>query len=161
MNGGPLDEFGLTLKQRKFCLAYVGAANGNGTEACRIAGYEGSDDTLKSQACENLTKPYLISAIEQLRAESEAELCGKITERHMDAAEVRSNLSLLARTAEKHSDRIRATELMGKILGEFPNKVEISSKELEDAIARAASQYPGQVPLPPTFGQDKEEGPAS
>ena len=39
-------------------------------------------------------------------------------------------------------------------------KFELSSKELEDAIARAATAYPGAIPLPPTFGKS-EDGPAS
>jgi len=161
MNGGPLDEFGLTLKQRKFCLAYVGEANGNATQAARIAGYSGNDDTLKQMASENLAKHYVSDAIDKLKAEAEKELCSKITDIHMDAAEVRSNLSLLARSAEKDADRIRATELMGRILGEFPNKIELSNEELTAMIARASSQFPDHVPLPPTFGASDEEPPAS
>jgi phage terminase small subunit len=40
----------LTTKQRLFVEAFIGAANGNATEAARLAGYQGSDDTLRVTA---------------------------------------------------------------------------------------------------------------
>jgi hypothetical protein len=57
----------LTLKQRRFCEAYVREAYGNATEAARIAGYKGNHNTLKVVACENLTKPNLSFYISELR----------------------------------------------------------------------------------------------
>lgn len=39
-------------------------------------------------------------------------------------------------------------------------KFEVSSKDLEEAIARAASQFPSQIPIPPTFARD-DDTPAS
>lgn len=35
-------------------------------------------------------------------------------------------------------------------------KFELSSKDIEEALSRAAAQYPAMVPLPPTFGQDDD-----
>lgn len=55
----------LTQKQQAFINAYIGEANGNGTQAARLAGYKGSDDTLRSVARENLTKPHIAAEIER------------------------------------------------------------------------------------------------
>lgn len=49
----PLDKYGLTPKQRKFCEVYVKTTNG--AESARVAGY--SKKTAKEMAAENLTKP--------------------------------------------------------------------------------------------------------
>jgi len=38
----------LTTKQKLFCEFYVGAANGNATQAARLAGYAGNDITLEA-----------------------------------------------------------------------------------------------------------------
>lgn len=57
---------GLTPKQHAFVAAYIGVARGNATEAARIAGYTGP---LRSIGSENLTKPDIMSAIQQWRDE--------------------------------------------------------------------------------------------
>lgn len=191
MNGGPLDEFGLTLKQRDFCLAYTGEAEENGTRAAKIARYDGDENTLAAIASENLTKPKILAYIKHLRAHSEAYFIGKI----MSALEVKAGLTQFARadiadvfeadgtfnlqaakkrgtsrlirsmTFDKDTGRLTKLEMhnahvahvdMGKVLGIISSKVEVSSKELEDAVARAAAQFPAQIPLPPTFGQDDD-----
>lgn len=59
----------LSPKQRAFVSAYIGSANGNGREAARVAGYQGSDATLRSVAYENLTKPDIRAAIDEHLAE--------------------------------------------------------------------------------------------
>ena len=68
----------LSLKMRTFCLAYVGEANGNATEAARIAGYKGNDVTLWAVASENLRKPQVAAFIEELRRDAEKKASGKI-----------------------------------------------------------------------------------
>jgi hypothetical protein len=40
----------LTLKQELFVSYYLGAAHGNGTQAARLAGYQGDDNTLSTTA---------------------------------------------------------------------------------------------------------------
>lgn len=47
----------LTVKQFRFALAYITTARGNGTLACRQAGYQGGDDALAVQAVLNLQNP--------------------------------------------------------------------------------------------------------
>ena len=56
---------GLSHKQQRFVELYVGEANGNATEAARLAGYRGSDNTLRSVGSENLTKPAIREAIRE------------------------------------------------------------------------------------------------
>lgn len=55
---------GLTLKQEAFVAAYIGEANGNATEAARIAGYK----LPHPQGAENLQKPTIAARIEEHRA---------------------------------------------------------------------------------------------
>lgn len=64
---------GLTTKQEAFVAAYIGQAKGNATEAARLAGYEGSEATLRSIGSENLTKPNIEARIAEYRARIEAE----------------------------------------------------------------------------------------
>jgi phage terminase small subunit len=47
----------LTLKQFKFAIAYITTANGNGTLACKQAGYRGDDAQLAAQASVNVRNP--------------------------------------------------------------------------------------------------------
>ena len=59
----------LTPKQAAFVDAYVGRAKGNATEAARIAGYQGNENTLSSTGWETLRNPAVADAVEQRRAE--------------------------------------------------------------------------------------------
>jgi phage terminase small subunit len=86
------DKRDLTLKQRKFCLAYVGEANGNGVESCRLAGYKGNDVTLAAVAYENLNKPQIQAYISELRVQAEKKLGAKV----LSAAEVLAGLTRIA-----------------------------------------------------------------
>lgn len=82
----------LTLKQRKFGLAFVGEANGNGAEAARLAGYRGDDGTLRAIASQNLTKLNIQKFINQLRSDAEKVAHGRI----LSATEVLVGLSRFA-----------------------------------------------------------------
>src|ERR1041384_5565258 len=83
----------LSLKQRQFCLAYVGEAKGNGFEAAKLAGYAATtDNALRVIASQNLTKPAIKSFIAQLRADAEREASAKI----MSSTEVLVGLSEIA-----------------------------------------------------------------
>lgn len=53
----------LTDKQKAFVMAYCGAARKNATEAAKIAGY--SEESCRQMGSENLSKPYIQSAIEE------------------------------------------------------------------------------------------------
>lgn len=59
----------LTLKQSLYALHYATDANGNMTEAARLAGYAGDDATLAHVGWENYRKPKIRAEIERLLAE--------------------------------------------------------------------------------------------
>ena len=61
----------LTPKQRAFVDAYLGEAQGNGTQAARMAGYKGSDATLGQVAGENLKKPAIAAEVQRRQQERE------------------------------------------------------------------------------------------
>lgn len=86
------DKQKLTFKQRRFCLAYIGEASGNGAESARLAGYKGNDLTLRVVAHENLMKPYVAEFIRRLRAGAEKLASGKI----LSATEVLVGLTRIA-----------------------------------------------------------------
>jgi phage terminase small subunit len=163
----------LSLKMRTFAMAFVGEANGNGTEAARIAGYKGNDGTLRAIASENLTKPNIQAFIAELRKNAEKRLDRKI----MSASEVLAELSEIALASWKDfvevkygdegqvvlanlrlTDKIKACELLGKHHGLFPTKIEITDKDADRLIDGAAKTH--GLPLPETFGgeplKDKE-----
>lgn len=58
----------LSIKQAAFVAAYLGEANGNATEAARIAGYKGNDKTLQAIGSQNLSKLMITEAIDQAKA---------------------------------------------------------------------------------------------
>jgi phage terminase small subunit len=107
----------LTTKQQLFCEFYIGAANGNATEAARLAGYKGNDVTLTSVGAENLRKPH-ISA-----------LCKKrVQEAAMSADAVLKHISAIAlATNEATRDRLTALQLLGKFHKLFTDNLDLKS----------------------------------
>jgi hypothetical protein len=113
---------GLTTKQRLFIEHFLGAARGNATEAARLAGYKGNDNTL-SQMGAKLVRNGKIAAF----------ISNRVTEAAMPANEVLESLSEIARAPWQQftkvrydsdgeivgatlllKDKIRALELLGK-----------------------------------------------
>lgn len=167
----------LTLKQRAFGLAFVGEANGNGTEAARLAKYKGDDPTLSQVAYENLRKPEVAEFIKELRREAEQNASDKILNATevlvgltkiatSDIAEVindpfliaaqEKGVSKLIKTINFDKDTGKVTRIemynaqtafvdLGKHLGLFPTKIEISKSDAVDAIKQSGA------PLPETF----------
>ncbi len=112
----------LTARQQRFVEEYL--ATGNGTEACRRAGYsQRSEGCLRVQATENLAKPNVKRAIDRKRAE--------MTE---DSEQRRRNwisrLEELGEEAERDSDKLRAIEQLFKAEGWLaPEQKEITTFE--------------------------------
>jgi len=98
----------LTLKQSKFCEAYIGKAAGNATEAARIAGYKGTPESLRVIASENLAKPNIAQEIERLTAEASSR--GELG----TAQDVLERIWKIANGAGEDRDRLKALELLGK-----------------------------------------------
>ena len=108
----------LTDRQERFVIEYLACANG--AEAARAAGY--SEKTARQMANENLTKPYIVAAIEAKRSELMSDKEDKV-------AWLIGKLEAEA-TAEGNTDstRVRALELLLKVHGGFaPEKTEITS----------------------------------
>jgi len=85
-----LDKDGLTLKQRLWIEAYTGAACGNATEAARMAGYNGDDDTLRNIGSENVAKLARMDLLQE-------RISARIAESTISAAEVVGTLAAQAR----------------------------------------------------------------
>lgn len=104
----------LTAKQQAFVDAYAG----NGTEAARIAGYKGSDNTLAQVARENLTKPHIKKAIQERDKPAQKK-------RIADREERQSFWSTVMKSKkESMKDRLKASELLGKSQADFIQKHE-------------------------------------
>jgi hypothetical protein len=75
----PKSDESLTLKQERWINAYL--ETGNATEAARIAGYRGSDETLRQVGSQNITKYHIKKRIEQRLSEEKvtaAEVVGTL-----------------------------------------------------------------------------------
>jgi hypothetical protein len=106
----------LTAKQQLFCEFYIGAANGNATEAARLAGYQGSDETLRAIGSQNLTKLNI------------SELCKqRVNEVALSADKVLAELSEIALSkVEETRDRLTALQLLGKYHKLFSERLDLN-----------------------------------
>ena len=111
----------LTTKQRLFVEAYL--ANPNATEAARRAGY--SEKTARSQGQRLLTNVDIAEALK-----------GRVEEAAITANEWLTEVTQLARTAERDADRLTAYGLLGKPLN-LTNSTNVNLKaevEIEEVI---------------------------
>lgn len=106
----------LTPRQLKFIEAY----SGNGTEAAKLAGYTGDDNTLGVTAHELLRNPKISEAIKNREAKVLKKLTATREERQQFWSETMQADSFEMR------DRLRASELLGKSQADFTDKVEHS-----------------------------------
>jgi phage terminase small subunit len=118
----------LTEKQRRFVEAYCGPAKGNATEACRLAGYAGGDVTLASMGHENLRKPHISRAIDEVNGDIRSEAIAT-------AEEVQAFLTGTMRGTECRAPIIT---MAGPVLDEAGNMVDAPA-EAKDRI-KAASE---------------------
>lgn len=106
----------LTEKQRKFVEAYMGAAAGNATEAARLAGYKGNNETLAQVGAENIRKPYIA---QELRARANKDpLIATREDRQRFWTEVMESGGV------EMKDRLRASEILGKSQADFVDRIE-------------------------------------
>tara|TARA_R100000773_G_scaffold6866_2_gene7030 strand:+ start:2523 stop:2897 length:375 start_codon:yes stop_codon:yes gene_type:complete len=119
-------------------VEYLACANG--AEAARNAGY--SENTAKQMARENLTKPYLVAAIEAKRSE-----LMKDTE---DKVQWLINRLEAEATSQDNNEatRVRSLELLLKVHGGFaPEKTEVTSFDgtfLAD-LDEEATEVPNEI----------------
>lgn len=103
----------LTTKQRRFVEAYAD----NGTEAARLAGYKGNDDTLRQVAAENLAKPHIAETIQKRHEVEEQPLIADRQQRQMFWSKVMQDENEDMRT------RLRASELLGRSEADFIERI--------------------------------------
>jgi len=109
----------LTEKEHSFCHQYI--IDWNGARSARDAGY--SEDSAREIASENLTKPHIQQYIEFIKDDIEKE-CGisKIKQ-------VAGLLKIIDDKDAMHSDKIRATSEVNKMLGyNAPDKIDHTTK---------------------------------
>lgn len=120
----------LTEKQRRFVEAYMGKAAGNATEAARIAGYKGTDNTLKSVGNENLNKPDVAAAIAE--RQNNDPLIATREDRQRFWTRVMNGDERDARM----SDRLKASELLGKASADFVERHEHAGEVAIRSVTR-------------------------
>lgn len=117
------DDDGLNERQRRFAYFYVHDARMNAVTAARMAGYEGSDQSIQSQASHLMNH-------EKIRL--------KITEHlgllSMTAPEVLAEITKIAKMpVEEFTDprimtnKMKALEMLGKHHALFTEKVDVTS----------------------------------
>lgn len=111
----------LTPKQAAFVKWYTsGECYGNGTEAARRAGYKGKPPTLGQVANENLKKPNVAAAVEEARSKSNVSAVVTVEKVLKDLEDTR----LRAIADGKYSAALRASELQGKTMAMFTDRIE-------------------------------------
>ncbi len=106
----------LPAKRRKFVLAYMGDSAGNATDAARRAGYARP----REEGHRLLTFADILAAIEAFRAPAEEEKIATVESLRMLWTAIMLDASFTLR------DRLRASELLGKSLGAFIQRHELS-----------------------------------
>lgn len=123
----------LTEMQIKFCEAYQGAAAGNASEAYRMAGYTGNESTVRSGAARLLRN---INIHEHLRAMAES-VSGPDSP-VADRTERLKYYTSIMRGVDPYekfkgvieiNHRTKAAELLGKVCGDFVERVALSMSE--------------------------------
>jgi len=155
----------LTAKQERFVAIYAG----NGTQAAKAAGYEGSDDTLAVTASKLLRNAKVRDAISKRNGGSPTKIANR-EERQAWWSRVMNDDSV------SMADRIAAARDLGKSEGDFVERVEMTdttplSERLAKALARMkALPAPIQaiapittspaMPLPPPIPPESHMGEA-
>ncbi len=111
------DEKNLTDKQRLFCHEYL--KDLNGTQAAIRAGY--SDNAATEIASENLTKPKVSEYLEKLKNEKFSKVNIEVDDILQDIIDTRKACT----EQDKHADRLKANELLGKYKKMWTDKVDI------------------------------------
>ena len=114
----------LTARQERFVKAY--ACLGNGSEACRHAGYK-PGPRIGQIAVENLQKPAVVSALKRELARIELKISPERVQRRLD------EISHEAQSAGQFGPAVRAEELLGKSVGLFIDRSILLSGTMNDS----------------------------
>lgn len=109
----------LTVKQMRFAEVYTG----NGVQAAREAGYNGSAATLSQSAIKNLANPRILEIIEAREGEYLADKVATREERQRFWSKVMMDPTISMK------DRLQASVLLGKSQADFIDRTEVAVKE--------------------------------
>jgi hypothetical protein len=141
-----MTEKPISERERRFCIAWVGSANGVGAAAAKSAGYKGSQKVLTIQAGRLLSKASVQAEIAALRAQSQSDGiltatecavrlsgigAGVLTERKVTSSRGRSSADeddfVEVDTPPSFDTQIKAIQTLAKLRGyEAPTKQEHS-----------------------------------
>ena len=108
----------LSAKQKRFIEAYCG----NATDAARLAGYKGNDNTLGQVGDENLKKPKIAAAIKAREDERLLKTIANREERQQFWTSIMRDE--LDDDPQDMKDRLKASELLGKSEGDFLDRIQ-------------------------------------
>jgi phage terminase small subunit len=148
----------LTIKQDKFCRAFVGPAEGNASEAYRTAynTQNCSMATINRSAKELLDNPKIAARVEQLKAEYAAQ--NAVTIEEITAGLRRAAESAAA--AGQHSAATQALLGLAKLSGLLVEKRQVSvddAREHLDAVAELAKAPTEEPIVQPWMRPDDDE----
>jgi len=135
----------LTVKQQRFVNVY----DGNATEAARLAGYKGSENTLAQIGRDNLRKPKMAKLIAKREAgRNKKEIADRIERQQFWTKILRKEMTRrgiigkgeqaeLVDIDPKFKDMLKASELLGRSEADFTDKliVGIDEKMLQTILS--------------------------
>jgi len=131
----------LTLKQQIFVTEYI-ANGGNGTKAAEKARYKGNPKQLGIIACQNLGKLSISSEIDRLQAPIIAERAQRLQKR----GERQAFWASIADNPEAStSDRLRASELLGKSYADFTDNISTTDTTRQAELDRATAEESAEL----------------
>lgn len=127
---------GLTPKQQAFVSEYI-RNGGNGLQACKVAGYSGTDKVLGVQASKLLKNGSILLALEK---EKEI-MMNRGGNRVLSADEVLAGLTTIAVDMDcKPAERLKALELLGKYHALFTDKLDVTSTDYASIIQESRAR---------------------
>ncbi len=135
---------GLNARQKAFVQHY--AACGNATQAARLAGYSGSDQTLGVTGHDLLKLPKVSEAIAAKTNPQESKRIATAAQIQQLWTEVLNNPKV------SMGDRLKASELLGKVGGMFIKKVENTGKVIVEV--KRGNDAPAALQGPETDGEE-------
>jgi phage terminase small subunit len=139
----------LSARQQLFVQYYTGEAEGNATRAAELAGYKGGERACAVMGSNLLRSPNILKAIETATAEVRSKLIADRRERQEFLTKVMrgdddvdeevvmsvsvgggmgSNIERVRKEVSAR-DRLKATELLGKLQGDYVTNVKVESAD--------------------------------
>lgn len=116
-------KHGLTPRERLFCEAYAGEAQGVGKVAAQMAGCKGSDLTLRVASSKMLANPLVQAELERMRIAITTKAVATREERQAFLTKM-----MRGEVPGEPKDRLKACEVLGKMQGDFRERIEVEHK---------------------------------